>query len=254
MTQNDQPTAAFLIIGNEILSGRTQEKNLSVLATALAGIGVRMCEVRVIQDIIPVIVRHVNELRTTYDYVFTSGGIGPTHDDLTAEAIAEAFEQPLLIHPEANQRLVDHYQRIDIPYTENRQRMARVPQGGRLIDNPVSIAPGFAVENVFTMAGVPDIFAAMVTQILPELRHGRPIRSVTLTVFRAESEIAEDLGQVDARHPDVDIGCYPTWSRGRPLISIVARSTDETALISAEADLRQTLPVSDSPDSDSTTR
>ena len=168
-TGNSDVTACMLIIGNEVLSGRTQDKNLSFLGAALGEIGIDMREARIIPDDPAIIIRTVNDCRARFDYVFTTGGIGPTHDDITADCIADAFGVPLEFHHEAMARLSAHYKAMGTEFNEARQRMARIPQGGGLIDNPVSTAPGFVIENVYVMAGVPKIMQAMVENILPTL-------------------------------------------------------------------------------------
>ena len=180
-TGNSDATACMLIIGNEVLSGRTQDKNLSFLGTALGEIGIDMREARIIPDDPAIIIETVNDCRARFDYVFTTGGIGPTHDDITADCVAEAFGVPLEYHPEAMARLTAHYETMGTEFNEARQRMARIPKGGGLIDNPVSTAPGFVIENVYVMAGVPKIMQAMVENILPTLKGGEQLSSITVS-------------------------------------------------------------------------
>lgn len=240
--QGEGKLAALLIIGDEILSGRTQDKNLVCLGLSLAPLGIEVRHVRIIHDDIPTIVRHVNELRQAYDYVFTSGGIGPTHDDVTAEAIAAAFGVELRIEAEADRRLAEYYQRRGVDYTDNRRRMARVPLGGTLIDNPLTVAPGFAIGNLFVLAGVPEIFRAMLEQITPTLEAGAPIRQTMLSAFVGESMIADQLGAVAARFPHISVGCYPTWSQNRPMTTIVVRGRDEIMISEAAAAIMSFLP------------
>ena len=193
-------TAALLIIGNEILSGRTKDANLPFLAEKLNGIGVRLREARVVPDIEAEIIDAVNALRARYDYVFTTGGIGPTHDDITSECIAKAFGVALERHPDAVRRLQEHYQTDQI--NEARLRMANVPAGGILVDNPVSKAPGYQIGNVFVLAGVPMIMQGMVDNLLPRLKGGAPMLSRTVSCALAEGTLAEGLEAVQNRYPD----------------------------------------------------
>jgi molybdenum cofactor synthesis domain-containing protein len=229
-------TAAVLIIGNEILSGRTQDVNLAFLGKSLNEIGIRLKEARVVADVEAEIVAAVNELRARWTYVFTTGGIGPTHDDITAECIAKAFGVPLIRHPEAEARLRAHYDPDKL--NEARLRMANTPEGATLIDNPVSIAPGFRIGNVFVMAGVPAIMQAMFDGLKGGLRGGAPVRSVTVPAYIAEGTIAKDLGALQARFPELDIGSYPFFRAGKFGTSLVLRGTDAGKLALAEAELR----------------
>jgi molybdenum cofactor synthesis domain-containing protein len=228
-------TACVVIIGNEILSGRTQDTNLNYIAKGLAERGVRLREARVIPDIPAVIVDTVNELRAKYDYVFTTGGIGPTHDDITAECIASAFGVALVLNPEAKRILMERYKTGEL--NEARLRMARTPEGASLVANPVSAAPGFRMGNVYVMAGVPRIAQAMFDGIKYELTGGPPIVSRTVNCNLPEGTIAKGLGEVQERHPDVDIGSYPTFSRGAPEVNIVLRGVDSTRLDMAAAEV-----------------
>jgi len=204
-------TAALLIIGNEILSGRTKDANLSFLAEKLNGIGVRLREARVVPDIEAEIIDAVNALRARYDYVFTTGGIGPTHDDITSECIAEAFGVPLERHPEAVRRLQEHYQTDQI--NEARLRMANVPAGGILVDNPISKAPGYQIGNVFVLAGVPMIMQGMVDNLLPRLKGGAPMLSRTVSCALAEGTLAEGLEAVQNRYPASRSAAIPIFAR-----------------------------------------
>ncbi len=222
------PTACMILIGNEILSGRTQDKNLGYLANELGKMGIRMMEARVIADIEPVIIDTVNECRAKFTYVFTTGGIGPTHDDITSESIAKAFGVPVIRHPDAQRRLLLHYKPEDI--NEARMKMADVPEGAQLIDNPVSAAPGFYIENVFVMAGVPRIMQAMVDFIKPLLKGGQPMRSVTLEVERPEGDLAAFITQVQEAFSGIEIGVYPLIKQGMLATNIVLRGQDETIL------------------------
>lgn len=216
--------AALVIIGDEILSGRTQDANLGYLATWLNDRGIRLDEARVVPDDTDRIIEAVNACRKRFDYVFTTGGIGPTHDDITADAIARAFAVPLLYHPEAMKLLEGHYATGD--FTAARKRMARIPKGGELIDNPVSIAPGFQIENVFVLAGVPLIMRAMLESLAHKLVGGAPVMSQSLTVPMPESALADDLDRIARACPKVQIGSYPYYREGRVGLNVVIRSTD----------------------------
>ncbi|HLJ20350.1 MAG TPA: competence/damage-inducible protein A [Stellaceae bacterium] len=223
-------TACVLIIGNEILSGRTQDVNLSYLAKGLGQAGVRLREARVIPDVPDVIVATVNEVRARYDYVFTTGGIGPTHDDITNECVAKAFGVPLILHAEAKRILEERYRERGMELNEARLRMAHVPEGAALVLNPISGAPGFRMENVYVMAGVPQIMQAMFEGVKGELRGGRPVRSRAISCGLAEGQLAKGLGEIQARYPDIDIGSYPWYRRGAYGVSLVLRSPDEGRL------------------------
>ncbi len=217
-------TAALIVIGNEVLSGRTKDANLPYLAARLNDIGVRLKEARVVPDDEDAIVGAVNECRGSYDYVFTTGGIGPTHDDITAQSVARAFGVALRRHPEAVARLGRHYSPGE--FNEARLRMANIPEGGTLIDNPVSAAPGFQIENVFVMAGVPAIMRAMFEGLKHRLVGGEPLLSRTIKTTLPEGVVAEGLGALQARFPDVEIGSYPSFARREPGVRVVLRSTD----------------------------
>ena len=224
----DIVTAALIVIGDEILSGRTKDKNIGYIADYLTAIGIRLREVRVVSDIEDEIIYAINALRGSHDYVFTTGGIGPTHDDITAGCIAKAFGVPLLRHPEAVARLKRHYRSGE--FNEARMRMANVPEGGTLIDNPVSAAPGFRIENVFVFAGVPAIMQAMFEGIKHALIGGKPLRARTFRTTLAEGRLAQGLGDIQARFPDVEIGSYPSFTRREPGVRIVLSATDEGGL------------------------
>lgn len=228
-------TACLLIIGNEILSGRTQDKNLAYIGQGLNELGVRLMEVRVIPDDERVIIDSLNQVRRGFDYVFTTGGIGPTHDDITADCVAKAFGRPLIVNPEARAILEAHYPPGQL--TEARLRMARTPEGARLIENPVSKAPGFQVENVFVMAGIPAVMQAMFNSLKHELVGGKPLRSRTVKVEMGESFIAEGLAAVQEGHPDVEIGSYPFNRDGVFGTRLVLRSIEENELTAAAAAL-----------------
>jgi molybdenum cofactor synthesis domain-containing protein len=233
-------TACLLIIGNEILSGRTRDANLQFLALELNKIGVRMVECRVVPDIEQTIVDTLNEVRKKFDYVFTTGGIGPTHDDITADCIAKAFGVGISEHPEAVARMTKHYGDPAL-FTPARRRMARVPHGGVLVDNPVSVAPGFQMENVFTFAGIPAVMQAMFHSMKHRLAGGAPVLSRTVRTNLPEGIIAEPLGALQKRFEDVDIGSYPAFRNGKPSVSLVLRGTDDARLGAAATELVATL-------------
>lgn len=235
MTEPKIVTAAVVVIGNEILSGRTKDLNLGYIATGLTGIGVRLIEGRFIPDIEATIVGTVNELRAKFDYVFTTGGIGPTHDDITAASISKAFGVSLILHPVAEKLLRNHYGPENI--TEARMRMAHTPQGAELIDNPVSIAPGFRIGNVFVLAGVPRICQAMFDGLKGQLIGGDPVLSRTVSGYIGEGVIAKDLGLLQDRHPALEIGSYPFFRQGRFGASFVIRGTDKAEIDGTAAEL-----------------
>lgn len=217
------PRAAVILIGNEILSGKTQDKNLSYLGIELASIGIRVERALVIRDETETIARAVNECRQAYDYVFTTGGIGPTHDDITSASVAVAFGVELIEDPEALRRLTSRY---GGEVTPARRKMAQVPAGARLIDNDISQAPGFQLENVFVLAGIPEIARAMFESLKPELTGGPAIHSLSIDAFLSEGQIASALGEIDAEFPRVDVGSYPFMREGRFGVNVVARSTE----------------------------
>ncbi|MBB4286548.1 competence/damage-inducible protein A [Roseospira goensis] len=228
------PTAALVIIGNEILSGRTQDSNAQVLAQRLGALGIPLREIRVVPDDQAAIVAAVNTLRARETYVFTTGGIGPTHDDITAASIAAAFDRPLIRHPEAVRIMTAHY---GDALNGARLKMAETPEGATLIDNPVSAAPGFRVENVFVLAGVPAIMRAMFESLASDLTGGPPILSRAVTAAVREGQVAASLAAIQARWPQVDIGSYP-WARGGALgTTLVARGTDRAVLEAVVTDL-----------------
>lgn len=229
-------TAALIIIGDEILSGRTQDANLAYLAKWLNVQGIRLAHVRVVPDVAAEIVEAVNACRARHDYVFTTGGIGPTHDDITVDAIAEAFGVPVIVHPRAEALLRDHY---GDQLTEARLRMARVPEGAELIENDLSAAPGIRIGNVFILAGVPSVARAMLHALDGKLEGGLPVLSRTVGARIGESTVAELLRSAEAAHPGVQVGSYPFWKDGKPGANFVIRSTDPHAMnAAAEAILR----------------
>jgi molybdenum cofactor synthesis domain-containing protein len=219
-------TAALVVIGDEILSGRTQDKNVAQVATWLNDQGIRLAEVRVVPDDSERIGEAVNALRAAHDYVFTTGGIGPTHDDITVDAIAAAFGVPAIVHPGARRILEDYYRDRPGGLTEARLRMARVPEGAELIENPTSGAPGVKIGNVYILAGVPNIAASMLEALTGTLEGGRPVVSVTVGARAAESDVAELLRETEAAHPGVAIGSYPFFKDGRYGANFVIRSED----------------------------
>jgi len=221
-------TACLVIIGNEILSGRTQDANLAHIARFLAELGIEMAEARVVPDEEAAIVEAVNQCRAKYRYVFTTGGIGPTHDDITASSIAKAFGVPFGRNAEAERRLRAYYPPDKV--TPARLKMADMPEGVELIDNPVSAAPGFVIGNVFVLPGVPKIMQAMLDGLKSRLVGGPPIRSRSIVCFAPEGEIAERLGAIQTAHPDVEIGSYPFMRMGSPGTTIVFRSADTAAI------------------------
>ena len=220
-------TAALVVIGDEILSGRTQDKNVAQVATWLNEQGIRLAEVRIVPDLPDRIAETVNLLRAEHDYVFTTGGIGPTHDDITVDAIAEAFGVPVVVHPQARAILEDYYRDRPGGLTEARLRMARVPEGAELIPNPTSGAPGVRMENVFIMAGVPHIAASMLEALTGKLEGGRPVVSVVIGARAPESDVADLLRETEAAHPGVAIGSYPFFKEGLYGANFVIRSEDE---------------------------
>jgi molybdenum cofactor synthesis domain-containing protein len=219
-------TAALVVIGDEILSGRTQDKNVAQVATWLNDQGIRLAEVRVVPDDQERIVAAVNELRRAYDYLFTTGGIGPTHDDITVDAIAAAFGVPVVIHPEARTVLEDYYRDRPGGLNAARLRMARVPDGAELLLNPASGAPGVKIANVYVLAGVPYIAASILEGLTGKLEGGRPIVSVTVGARAAESEVADLLRETEAAFPGVAIGSYPFFRGGGYGANFVIRSQD----------------------------
>jgi molybdenum cofactor synthesis domain-containing protein len=227
------PTAAILVIGDEILSGRTRDANLHYLAGELTRVGIDLTEARVVPDRTGAIVAAVNALRAGHDHVFTSGGIGPTHDDITSDAIAQAFGVPISVRADARAILQAHYDRSGIVLNEARLRMARVPDSATLIDNPVSAAPGFTLGNVHVMAGVPDIFRAMVASVLPTLTGGRPVLSQTLRVMKGEGTIAAPLAALAAEFDDLTFGSYPFVRDGAYGSNLVVRGQDAGRLSAA---------------------
>lgn len=229
----DIVTAAMIVIGDEILSGRTKDRNIGHLADVMTAIGIDLKEVRVVADEEDDIVAAVNALRARFTYVFTTGGIGPTHDDITADAIAKAFGVPCEYDERAYAMLDAHYRARKLEFSEARMRMARMPRGASHIDNPVSLAPGFRIGNVHVMAGVPAIFQAMLDTVVPTLEAGRKLLSATVPCPHGEGTIGGPLGEIQKAHPDTIIGSYPKYLDGRFWTELVVRSRSQEALDAA---------------------
>ncbi len=233
------PTAAMIVIGDEILSGRTRDSNMHHLAQELTKVGIDLKEVRVVSDEAQAIEGAVRALSAAYTHVFTSGGIGPTHDDITADCVARAFGRAIDVRDDARAILQAHYDRMGTDLNQARLRMARIPEGAALIDNPVSAAPGFIVENVYVMAGVPTVFETMVASVLPTLVGGSPLMSQSLRVYRGEGDIAGPLGQLAVDFPDLSIGSYPFQKDGVYGAQIVIRGQDGAQVDAAMTRLSQ---------------
>ena len=224
--------AAMIVIGNEILSGRTQDSNINYLANKLVECGVTLSEVRIVPDIEAAIIGAIHDLKGAVDYIFTTGGIGPTHDDITSMSVAKALGVELEIHQDAYDILLSHYGEEGL--TPARLKMAKVPAGATLIPNPVSGAPGFRIENIHVMAGIPRIMQAMTDHVCMTLQGGAVVQSRTVTCTLTESVIAERLEDIQEEYPQVDIGSYPYYKDGAPGVNIVLRSADQDALDAAE--------------------
>ncbi|WP_163847507.1 competence/damage-inducible protein A [Pseudooceanicola aestuarii] len=237
------PTAAMLVIGDEILSGRTRDANMHHLAQELVKIGIDLREVRIVSDDADAIVTAVQALAAAHDTVFTSGGIGPTHDDITADCIAQAFDRTIDVRDDARALLVANWEARGVEITEARLRMARIPAGATLIENPVSIAPGFTVDNVHVMAGVPDVFRAMVATVLPTLTGGQPLLSQSLRIERGEGEIAGPLRDLAAEFADLSFGSYPYQHNGVYGANVVVRGSDAARVDAAMTRLAEIFPA-----------
>ena len=237
--QSPAPSAAMLVIGDEILSGRTQDSNFAYLAKFLAALGIDLREGRIVADDEAGIIAAITALRGSYDYVFTSGGIGPTHDDITTDAVAKAFATPVSVHPEAFARLAERYAPGE--FTPARQRMARIPEGAHLIRNAVSVAPGFQLANVFVMAGVPMVFRAMLEDVAPRLRRGALVRAVTIRASIGEGRIADALRALQGEHKDVVIGSYPYFREDGYGVQLVARGRNLAAVEAAAVAIERML-------------
>jgi molybdenum cofactor synthesis domain-containing protein len=241
MTQTDRIwTAALIVVGDEILSGRTQDKNIAQIATWLGVQGIRLREVRVVPDVMDAIIEAVNTLRVRHDYLFTTGGIGPTHDDITVDAVAQALGVPVVIHPRAR-AILEAYYTTRGGLNDARLRMARVPDGADLIENRLSGAPGIRAGNVFLMAGVPSITAQMLDGLTGTLQGGLPLISHTIGCWVAESEISDMLGKTEAAFAGVQIGSYPFFREGRTGANFVIRSVDADLLMACARALSEAL-------------
>jgi len=236
------PTAAMLVIGDEILSGRTRDANMYHLAGELTEIGIDLKEVRVVSDDRDAIITAVKALSDSYDTVVTSGGIGPTHDDITADCVAAAFDDNIDVRDDARALLQTHYDSTGKELNEARLRMARIPDSATLIENPVSIAPGFKLKNVHVMAGVPSVFKAMVASVLPTLSGGAPLLSETYRIDRGEGDIAGPLTALAETYDDLSIGSYPFQQDGKYGSNIVIRGQDTDRIAEALTELKTTFP------------
>jgi molybdenum cofactor synthesis domain-containing protein len=241
LTEERIVTAALLVIGDEILSGRTKDQNIGAVAEHLTNIGIRLKEVRIVPDEEDEIVTAVNVLRARYTYLFTTGGIGPTHDDITADSIGKAFGVPVGIDARAEKILLDYFAGRNLEATPARMRMARMPAGAELIDNPISVAPGFWIGNVVVMAGVPSIMRGMLSNVTPKLETGAKLLSITIPVDRPESEIADIFATHQQRYRDVAMGSYPQLRNGRPVSDLVLRCADPQRLEEAADTLKVAL-------------
>ena len=238
IASSDTVTAGLLVIGDEILSGRTKDVNIAATAEFCTELGIELREVRVVADVTDDIVEALNALRARYTYIFTTGGIGPTHDDITADAVAKAFGVALPIHAEARAMLEARWKQTGTEVNEARLRMARIPEGADLIVNAVSAAPGFRIGNVHVMAGVPIIMKSMLEAILPTLKGGKKVLSMTVPARVGEGNIGGPLGQLQLEYPDVKMGSYPQMGAGYVRTELVLRSADEARLIEAAAKVR----------------
>ena len=234
----EQPSAAMLVIGDELLSGRTHDANMHYLAKELTEIGISLTEARFIRDDPAAIVSNIIELSKRFDYLFTSGGIGPTHDDITTDCVAEAFEKKASIRSDALKILQEYYDGKDIELNEARRRMARIPETAELIDNPISAAPGYVIENVYVMAGVPKIFQSMLKTVTPKLEKGLPTLSLSVKIFKGEGDIALDLEEMVKTFDQLNFGSYPFSEKGVHGTNIVIRGNDKKLMEEAEDKVR----------------
>ena len=237
----DIVTAAMIVIGDEILSGRTKDRNIGHLAEIMTAIGIDLKEVRIVSDDGDDIVAAINAVRQRYTYVFTTGGIGPTHDDITADSVARAFGVPCDYDDKAMALLGESYAARGIEFNEARKRMARMPKGATHIDNPVSIAPGFRIGNVHVMAGVPSIFQAMLDNVVPTLKTGTKLISTTVPCGYGEGMVGGPLGEIQKSHPDTIIGSYPKYLDGKFWTELVVRARTQEAVDAARADIEAML-------------
>lgn len=234
----EQPTASMLVIGDELLSGRTQDANMHHLANKLTEIGINLSEARFIRDDAAVIVSNIVELSTKFDYLFTSGGIGPTHDDITTDCVAEAFGRQVSVRSDALNILKKYYDGKGIELNEARLRMARIPEKADLIENLISGAPGYIIENVYVMAGVPRIFQSMLQTVLPNLKKGTPTLSISIKLYKGEGDIALELEQIVKAFSKLTFGSYPFNENGIHGTNIVIRGKDKKLMIKAEEKVR----------------
>jgi molybdenum cofactor synthesis domain-containing protein len=234
-------TAALLVIGDEILSGRTKDKNIGTVADTCTAVGIDLKEVRVVPDEEAEIVAALNALRAKYDYVFTTGGIGPTHDDITADCVAKAFGVSLDVHPEAVAILKERLAKTGGELNEARLRMARIPRGAALVANKISGAPGFWIGNVITMAGIPSVMQAMLDEVLPKLKTGAKLLSETLRADAKEGDVGTELGAIAKAHPETIIGSYPFVDERGPNTNIVVRARNADKLAAAKAAVERML-------------
>ena len=234
----EQPTASMLVIGDELLSGRTQDANMHHLANKLTEIGINLSEARFIRDDAAVIKSNIVELSTKFDYLFTSGGIGPTHDDITTDCVAEAFGRQVSVRSDAFNILKKYYDGKGIELNEARLRMARIPEKADLIENLISGAPGYIIENVYVMAGVPRIFQSMLQTVLPNLKKGTPTLSISIKLFKGEGDIALELEQIVKAFSKLTFGSYPFNENGIHGTNIVIRGKDKKLMIKAEEKVR----------------
>lgn len=238
---NEIVTAAVLVIGDEILSGRTKDKNIGYIAEHCTAIGIQVREVRIVPDVEDEIVAAVNALRARYDYVFTTGGIGPTHDDITADSVAKAFGARTDVDPRALALLLPYYEKRGVEVTPARLRMARIPEGAELVENSISVAPGFIMGNVITLAGIPNVMQVMLDAVTPRLRTGKKMHSVSIDLQSPEGTIAGVFGEHQKAYPSVSMGSYPMFRDNRPSTQLVLRSTDPDLLAEAADGLRKKL-------------
>ena len=234
----EQPSASMLVIGDELLSGRTHDANMHYLAKELTEIGINLIEARFIRDDPTAIVSNIIELSKRFDYLFTSGGIGPTHDDITTDCVAEAFEKKASIRSDALKILQEYYDGKDIELNEARLRMARIPETAELIDNPISAAPGYVIENVYVMAGVPKIFQSMLKTVIPKLEKGLPTLSLSVKIFKGEGDIALDLEEIVKTFNQLTFGSYPFNEKGVYGTNVVIRGKDKKLIKEAEDKVR----------------
>ena len=238
---NEIVTAAVLVIGDEILSGRTKDKNIGYIAEHCTAIGIQVREVRIVPDVEDDIVAALNALRARHDYVFTTGGIGPTHDDITADSVAKAFGVKIDVDPRALALLLPFYEKRGVEVTPGRLRMARIPEGAELVENSISVAPGFMLGNVITLAGIPNVMQVMLDAVTPKLRTGRKMHAATIDIKAPEGTIADVFGDHQKAYPSVSMGSYPTFRDNRPSTQLVLRSTDPDLLARATEELREKL-------------